>query len=111
MGEKELSKRETKMPKLSQENAVLLLENQFLKERLDYEKWDLRQMKSNVSLMKKITDTARWNESEKSLLEELVRAIEELLVIVQEKDTTRVIAGHTHLEQALRSLRNSTFGL
>ena len=90
---------------------MLLLENQSLRERLDHERWDLRQMKSNVILMKKIAESVAWKSDDKAPLQELVRVLDELAKIIQDKDSTRVVAGHTHLEQAIRGLRISTFGL
>jgi len=96
---------------LSQENAVLLLENISLKERMDHESWDLRQMKSNVQLMKKISDSASWKSETKASVQDLTKAMDELLVIIQNKDATLVVAGHTHLEHALREVRISTFGV
>jgi hypothetical protein len=96
---------------ISQENAFHLLESLSLRERMDHERWDLRQMKSNIQQMKKIADSVVWKSSDKSPLHELVRALDELSTIIQQKDATRVVAGHTHLEHALSQVRNSTFGL
>lgn len=100
----------TKTGTISQESAFLLLDNLSLRERMDHEMWDLRQMKSNILLMKRIADSVIWKSSDRSPLQELIRALDELLIIIQDKDTTRVVAGHTHLEHALREMRNSTFG-
>ena len=90
---------------------MLLLENLSLRERLDHERWDLLQMKSNVLLMKKIAESVAWKSSDKSPPQELVAALDELAKIIQEKDSTRVVAGHTHLDKAIRDVRVSTFGL
>jgi hypothetical protein len=37
--------------------------------------------------------------------------LDELGTIIDHKDATRVIAGHTHVEQALSDLRAVVFGL
>ena len=78
---------------------------------MDHERWDLRQMKSNIQQMRRIADTIVWKSGDKLPLQELLRALDELSIIIQEKDATRVVAGHTHLEHALNQVRNSTFGL
>ncbi len=87
------------------------MENLLLKERMDLNLWDVRQMKANVDLMKKIAEKAPWSEPSKPLSSKLIQTLVELLQIIQEKDATRVNAGHTHVEQALNNLRDSTFGL
>lgn len=98
--------------KLTQENAVLLLENLVLKERMDSNLWDLRQMRKNVELMKKIVESAPWSGAQAEFLSSrLVQTLVELVQIIQERDATRVSAGHTHVEQALSDLRDHTFGL
>jgi regulator of replication initiation timing len=97
--------------KLNKQNAVLLLENLFLRERLDLKAWDIRQMKKNISLMKSIVDNARWGKKEEVASAKLGRVIDELSAIVQNKDATLVDAAHTHLEEALIQLRQLVFGL
>lgn len=97
--------------KLSSENAVMLVENLLLRERLDWQMWDLRQMRLNVLQMKKIIENATWRTDEKSQSSNLNMALDELEMIVSQKDATRVIAGHTHVEQALHALRDIVFGL
>lgn len=97
--------------KLNKQNAVLLLENLFLRERLDLKAWDIRQMNKNISLMKSIVDNAQWGEEEEVASAKLGRVIDELSAIVQNKDATLVDAAHTHLEEALIQLRQLVFGL
>ncbi|HKW03662.1 MAG TPA: hypothetical protein VJN71_00055 [Nitrososphaerales archaeon] len=97
--------------KLSSENAVLLIENLLLKERFDWQMWDLRQMGLNVLEMKRIVNATSWRTVESVQSNSLHSALEELQVIVSQRDATRVIAGHTHVEQALQALRNIVFGL
>jgi hypothetical protein len=41
----------------------------------------------------------------------LEKFLGELGTIIDQKDATRVIAGHTHVEQALSELRDVIFGL
>lgn len=90
---------------------MLLIENLLLRERFDWQTWDLRQMNLNVLQMKKIAEKATWSAMEKKLGADLIAALGELHKIVVEKDATRVIAGHTHVEQALSSLRDIVFSL
>lgn len=97
--------------RINPENAVLLLENIFVRERFDWEKWDLRQMHLFVESMKKIVDKTAWRGQEASLAKSLESSLDELLTIIKNKDATRVAAGHTHVEQALSDLRSAVFGL
>ena len=96
---------------ISEENALLLLENAFTRERFDWQTWDLRQMRQSVELMKKITSKAARNPSTKDSFALLEKSLDELGTIIDQKDATRVIAGHTHVEQALTQLRALIFGL
>jgi len=96
---------------ISEENALLLLENAFTRERFDWQMWDLRQMKQSIELMKKITSKAAGNPSAKDSFALLEKSLDELGAIIDQKDATRVIAGHTHVEQALSQLRALIFGL
>ncbi|MDA4111528.1 MAG: hypothetical protein OK439_03255, partial [Thaumarchaeota archaeon] len=90
---------------ISEENALLLLENALTKERFDWQIWDLRQMKQSIELMKKITSKAARNPTTKDSFALLEKSLDELGTIIDQKDATRVIAGHTHVEQALSQLR------
>ena len=96
---------------ISEENAVLLLENAFTRERFDWQMWDLRQMKLSVELMKNIVSKTTKSTSSQATFASLEKYLEELETIIEQKDATRVIAGHTHLEQALSELRALVFGL
>lgn len=95
---------------LNRENAVLFLENILLRERLDLKAWDTRQMKKNVATMKEIVDRAAWGEKDARATENLMREIEKLLTIIQNRDATLVDAGHTHLERTVNELRKLVFG-
>lgn len=96
---------------LTDENAVLFLENLLLRERLDLKSWDTRQMVRNMMIMNEIVDKAAWNAKEKKNASASVKKeIERLLVIIQKKDATLVDAGHTHLESAITDLRKLVFG-
>jgi hypothetical protein len=96
---------------ISEENAVLLLENAFTRERFDWQMWDLRQMKQSVELMKNIVSKTSKNASSLASFASLEKYLNELETIIDHKDATRVIAGHTHVEQALSDLRAVVFGL
>jgi predicted phosphodiesterase len=96
---------------ISEENALLLLENTFTRERFDWQMWDLRQMRQSVELMKKITSKATRSLSTKDSFAFLEKSLDELETIIDQKDSTRVIAGHTHVEQALTQLRDLIFDL
>ncbi len=96
---------------ISEENAVLLLENALTRERFDWQMWDLRQMKQSVELMKKIVSKTERGASTQGSFASLEKYLEELGTIIDQKDATRVIAGHTHVEQALSQLRAQIFGL
>ncbi len=95
---------------LSDENAVLFLENLLLRERLDLKSWDTRQMRKNIITMNEIVEKATWNANEKNASASVKKEIEKLLAIVQNKDATLVDAGHTHLEGAITDLRKLVFG-
>jgi UDP-2,3-diacylglucosamine pyrophosphatase LpxH len=96
---------------ISEENAVLLLENAFTRERFDWQMWDLRQMKQSVELMKNIVSKTAKNAASQASFTSLEKSLEDLETIIEQKDATRVIAGHTHVEQALFELRAVVFGL
>ncbi|MFI5421711.1 MAG: hypothetical protein ACHQ1H_12150 [Nitrososphaerales archaeon] len=96
---------------ISEENAVLLLENALTRERFDWQMWDLRQMKQSVELMKNIVSKTERNAYTQDSFATLEKYLEELGTIIDQKDATRVIAGHTHVEQALSQLRAQIFGL
>jgi hypothetical protein len=96
---------------ISEENAVLLLENALTRERFDWQMWDLRQMKQSVDLMKKIVSKTERNTSTQESFAALEKYLGELGTIIDQKDATRVIAGHTHVEQALSQLRAQIFEL
>jgi hypothetical protein len=96
---------------ISEENAILLLENALTRERFDWQMWDLRQMKQSVELMKKIVSKTSKNASSQAAFASLEKYLDELEAIIEHKDATRVIAGHTHVEQALSELRALVFGL
>jgi UDP-2,3-diacylglucosamine pyrophosphatase LpxH len=96
---------------ISEENAVLLLENALTRERFDWQMWDLRQMKQSVELMKKIVSNTSKSASSQAAFASLEKYLDELETIIEHKDATRVIAGHTHVEQALSELRALVFGL
>jgi hypothetical protein len=96
---------------ISEENAVLLLENALTRERFDWQMWDLRQMKQSVELMKNIVAKTERNASTQDSFAALEKYLVELGTIIDQKDATRVIAGHTHVEQALSQLRAQIFGL
>jgi hypothetical protein len=96
---------------INEENAVLLLENTLTRERFDWQMWDLRQMKQSVELMKNIVSKTERNASTQDSFTALEKYLEELGTIIDQKDATRVIAGHTHVEQALSQLRAQIFGL
>jgi regulator of replication initiation timing len=95
---------------LNAENAALFLENMLLRERLDLKAWDTRQMAKNMLTMKAIVDKARWGEKEKKAIANLERVIDELSVIIKNKDATLVDAAHTHMESAVAELRKLVFG-
>lgn len=97
--------------KITRENSVLLLANAFVRERFDWQLWDLRQIKSSVILMQKIVEKTDWSDGELTVVNRLREALEELMKIANEKDATRVAAGHTHLEHAISDLRTIVFGL
>lgn len=97
--------------KITQENSVLLLENTFLRERFDWQTWDLRQMKISIALMQNISEKTDWGENTRVASSRLNDALRELMKIANDKDATRVAAGHTHVEQALSELRALVFGL
>jgi UDP-2,3-diacylglucosamine pyrophosphatase LpxH len=96
---------------ISEENALLLLENAFTRERFDWQLWDLRQMKQSVELMKKIVSKINKTAATQDSFATLEKFLGELGTIIDQKDATRVIAGHTHVEQALSELRDVIFGL
>ncbi len=96
---------------ITEENAVLLLENAFTRERFDWQMWDLRQMKQSVELMENIVSKTSKSTSSQAAFATLEKYLEELETIIEQKDATRVIAGHTHVEQALSELRALVFGL
>ena len=96
---------------ITEENAVLLLENAFTRERFDWQMWDLRQMKQSVELMENIVSKTSKSPSSQAAFVTLEKYLEELKTIIEQKDATRVIAGHTHVEQALSELRALVFGL
>ena len=96
---------------ISEENAVLLLENALTRERFDWQMWDLRQMKQSVELMKNICSKTSKSASLQASFASLEKSLDELETIIEQKDATRVIAGHTHVEQALSELRAHIFGL
>jgi len=96
---------------ITEENAVLLLENAFTRERFDWQMWDLRQMKQSVELMENIVSKTSKSTSSQAAFSSLEKYLEELKTIIEQKDATRVIAGHTHVEQALSELRALVFGL
>jgi hypothetical protein len=96
---------------ISEENAVLLLENALTRERFDWHMWDLRQMKQSVELMKNICSKTRKSASSQASFASLEKFLDELETIIEQKDATRVIAGHTHVEQALYELRARIFDL
>lgn len=97
--------------KISQENSVLLLENAFVRERFDWQVWDLRQMKVSIALMQGIVENTEWGDKIVSASNRLKEALSELMKIANDKDATRVAAGHTHVEQALSNLRSLVFGI
>ncbi|MDG6997614.1 MAG: hypothetical protein JRN15_00705 [Nitrososphaerota archaeon] len=97
--------------KITQENSVLLLQNAFLRERFDWQTWDLRQMKISVALMQNISEKTDWWENTLAASRKLNDTLAELMKIIDDKDATRVAAGHTHVEQALSELRALVFGL
>ncbi|MCL4518161.1 MAG: hypothetical protein M1587_03090 [Thaumarchaeota archaeon] len=97
--------------KINQENSVLLLENAFVRERFDWQVWDLRQIKVSIALMQGIVEKTEWSEKMVSASNKLKEALGELMKIANEKDATRVAAGHTHVEQALSDLRSLVFGI
>jgi len=97
--------------RISSENSLLLLENAFTRERFDWQAWDLRQMKVRIDLMKKISENTNWEESVREASTHLKETLKELGTIIDEKDATRVIAGHTHVEEALSQIRKIIFGL
>ncbi len=96
---------------ISPENSLLLLENAFTRERFDWQAWDLRQMKLRIDLMKKISENTNWEESASKAANHLKESLKELGTIVDQKDATRVIAGHTHVEEALSQIRKIVFDL
>lgn len=96
---------------ISQESSLLLLENAFTRERFDWQSWDLRQMKVRIDLMKKISEKTNWEESTREASSHLKESLKELGIIVDQKDATRVIAGHTHIEEALSQIREIIFDL
>jgi len=96
---------------ISQENSLLLLENAFIRERFDWQAWDLRQMIVRIDLMKKISENTNWEESTRRAASQLTESLKELGTIVDQKDATRVIAGHTHVEEALSQVRKIIFDL
>jgi len=67
-------------------------------------------MKSNIILMKSILKSTSWTKNATSASSKVQNRLDELLTIVQEKDATRVDAGHTHLELAISELRAAVFG-
>ncbi len=97
--------------RLSKENAVLLLQNTIVREKFDLQAWDIRQMKANVFLMKSIVEKAKWGSAEKPMSLKLKWVLGELETIIQERDATRVDAGHTHVEQVFSELRKIVFGI
>ena len=97
--------------RISSENSLLLLENAFTRERFDWQAWDLRQMKVRIDLMKKISENTNWEESAREASTHLKETLKELGTIIDQKDATRVIAGHTHVEEALSQMRKIIFGL
>jgi hypothetical protein len=95
---------------LNAQNAVLFLENMLLRERLDLKAWDTRQMGKNMLTMKTVLDKADWGTKETKAVANLKKVIEELTVIIKNKDATLVDAAHTHLESAVTELRELVFG-
>jgi predicted phosphodiesterase len=61
--------------------------------------------------MKKITSKATRSLSTKDSFAYLEKSLDELETIIDQKDATGVIAGHTHVEQALMQLRDLIFNL
>lgn len=97
--------------KINQENSILLLENAFVRERFDWQVWDLRQMKVSIALMQGIVEKTEWGEKVLSASNMLKEALSELMKITNNRDATRVAAGHTHVEQVLSDLRSLVFGI
>jgi len=96
---------------LSRENALLLVYDLFLRERMDLKDWNLRQMSSNLQQIKRILEDAKWERSELSLTNDFSKSLEELELVISNRDATRVDAAHTHVEEALAKLRENVFGV
>ncbi|MBI2970089.1 MAG: hypothetical protein HYY36_05060 [Gammaproteobacteria bacterium] len=85
------------------------LELTLIREKQAWQDWELRDAAEELELMGRIAKQTGWPRDYKPLIEAFHTALSHTRDMVRNRDTTRIAAAHSKLEQAIFALRDRLY--
>lgn len=98
-----------KKPTISAPLGIHELELALLREEIAAKDWELRVAARELNLIKRILKKIDWPKDYLPLVETVAKRNAHLIKVVANKDTTRLAAAHTQLEDAIFALRDKLY--
>ena len=98
-----------KKPSVSAPLGIHELELALLREEIAAKDWDLRTAARELDIIKKILKKVHWPKDYVPLVETVTDCNAHLAKIIADRDTTRLAAAHTQLEDAIFALRDKLY--
>jgi hypothetical protein len=89
--------------------AIHELELALAREKSAWRDWELRSAAAEIEFMRRVCRKAQWSEDYLPLVDKLNDELKTAATVIQNRDTTRITAMHSKLEQAVFDLRDRLY--